>query len=269
MASDKRFSFGENWSRYLAEVDTDRVRQSADKLRELVGDLHGKSFLDVGCGSGIHSLAALTLGAQYVVSFDYDDASVKAAEQLRLCAQASNWIIQQGSVLDPDYLRSLGKFDVVYSWGALHHTGDMWRALDLVTIPCKEVLAIAIYNDQGIPTSFWKTLKRSYVHSGRVMRQLLEFATFAIIWGGSLAYHAAKLKPWAPFEKWRNYGRERGMSPWIDIVDWAGIHTKPRNPRISFRFFRIVAFACNHPSSRSVWETTNSASLGATIVRSQ
>jgi len=55
-------------------------------------------------------------------------------------------------VLDDSHLRTLGKFDIVYSWGVLHHTGQMQQALNNVLIPLADsgTLFIAIYNDQGV-----------------------------------------------------------------------------------------------------------------------
>jgi SAM-dependent methyltransferase len=220
---DPRFAFGENWKRFLAVVDEERILQAANQLTEMLGDLKGKAFLDVGCGSGIQSLAAVRLGASRVVSFDYDLQCVACTRELkRRFASSAHWDIQQGSALDESYMRSLGAFDIVYSWGVLHHTGDMWKALDLVTIPVRNKLMIAIYNDQGWQSRLWKTLKRRYVGSGKLVRKALELATFAIMWGGSLAYYTVKLRPWITISKWRNYSRNRGMSAWSDLVDWAG-----------------------------------------------
>ncbi len=79
-----------------------------------------------------------------------------------------NWIIEAGSILDVDYVRSLGQFDIVYAWGSLHHTGEMWRAIENATLPVaqKGVLWIAIYNDQGRISRYWKRMKQLY-YSGR------------------------------------------------------------------------------------------------------
>ncbi len=122
----EHFQFGENWTRFLTLVDDDRIAQAAARLSEILGDIRGKSFLDVGSGSGIHSLAALHLGACRVFSFDYDTKSVACTAELKLrFAPMAEWRVEPGSALDEGYLRSLGQFDIVFAWGVLHHTGAM------------------------------------------------------------------------------------------------------------------------------------------------
>ena len=104
------------------------------RLNAALGDLTGKSFLDIGCGSGVHSLAAIRLGASRVHSFDFDQQSVQCTRATKLqFAPGASWEIESGSALDQNYLKALGYFDVIYSWGVLHHTGDMWRALDVLS----------------------------------------------------------------------------------------------------------------------------------------
>src|SRR5436305_9561344 len=73
-----RFAFGENWQRFLRVVDEERVATAGAALQSMLGseEISGRSFLDVGCGSGLSSLAAVRCGASRVHSFDYDPASV-------------------------------------------------------------------------------------------------------------------------------------------------------------------------------------------------
>jgi len=112
--SEIRFEFGANWARYLSVVSEKHIESAAEKLSAWLGDLRGKSFLDVGCGSGIHSVAALKLGASRVVSFDYDPLSVGCAQEMkRRFAPGAKWTIERGSALDEAHLRSLGRFDCV------------------------------------------------------------------------------------------------------------------------------------------------------------
>lgn len=135
----QRFAFGQNWSNFLRTLDDERILEAERSLKQMleVESLRDKRFVDVGSGSGLFSLAARRLGAS-VHSFDYDPQSVACTSELkrRFFPGDPQWTVEEGSVLDDDYLASLGRFDVVYSWGVLHHTGAMWKALENVTHLC-------------------------------------------------------------------------------------------------------------------------------------
>ncbi len=132
VARGERFTFGRNWASFLQTLDESRIEQAELSLKTLLRleSLDGLRFLDAGSGSGLFSLAARRLGAT-VVSFDFDPQSVACTEELRrrFFPDSPDWSVLQGSVLDSSFLSSLGRFDVVYSWGVLHHTGQMWKAL--------------------------------------------------------------------------------------------------------------------------------------------
>lgn len=221
----RRFAFGRNWRSYLRRVGDAQIEAAEASLRDFleVDELSGVRFLDIGSGSGLFSLAARRLGAR-VHSFDYDPDSVACARELRtrFFPDDPDWRIEQGSVLDDRYMASLGQADVVYSWGVLHHTGDMWRAMDLAAarVAVGGKLFIAIYNDQGGASRRWTTVKRLYNRSPAPGRAMLVF--------GAGAYFAARRvaaqivggrgrakRPAAASER-------RGMDRWHDLVDWVG-----------------------------------------------
>jgi SAM-dependent methyltransferase len=221
-----RFEFGENWSAFIDHVDVRRISIAETSLRTMLSteSLAGMRFADVGCGSGLFSLAAADLGAN-VHSFDVDPQSVNATRHLkdRYRPDDSCWSIEQASVLDREYLRRLGQFDVVYSWGVLHHTGDMWRALahvaDLVAVGGH--LFISIYNDQGRPSQRWRLVKRAYNELGPLGRRLLLTACGVRLFLPSMVRAAVSARsPTSVLKK--DDVRARGMSPWHDLIDWVG-----------------------------------------------
>jgi 2-polyprenyl-6-hydroxyphenyl methylase/3-demethylubiquinone-9 3-methyltransferase len=226
-AGEARFEFGANWQRFLSVLSDERIASAEASLREMLGEgaLGGRSFLDVGCGSGLFSLAARRLGAR-VHSFDYDPKSVACAQALRTryFDRDAGWTVEQGSALDSGYLERLGRFDVVYAWGVLHHTGRMWDAVDLVArrVAPGGLFFVALYNDQGARSRFWRGVKRTYVALPRPLQvpfALLAVAPFELY---AFARALARGDPGGYVRTWTQYWQGRGMSKWHDIQDWVG-----------------------------------------------
>ena len=240
----ERFGFGDNWARFLREVDEENITAAVASLKSALGrDLAGLRFLDAGCGSGLFSLAAHRLGA-HVVSFDFDESSVRCAEQLRSrFAEADRtWEVLQGSVLDEDFVVGLRGFDVVYSWGVLHHTGDMWRAFDLVDKAVRPggQLFLAIYNDQGLPSLGWAEVKRRYNAAGPGGRQVMLAAANSYF---GLRRVAKRLFEPAGAAT----ARPRGMVVGTDLVDWVGGYPfEVAKPEQVFAFYRDRGYDLQH-----------------------
>ena len=178
-------------------------------------------------------------------SFDYDPQSVACAQELRrrYFPESSQWNIEQGSVLDSSYLHRLGQFDVVYSWGVLHHTGQMWQALENVIAPVRPngKLFIAIYNDQGRRSRLWRKVKERYCR-GLVWRVPIvgAFGFYVIVAGfikDILIVHRS------PLARYREYKLNRGMSYFTDVLDWLGGYPyEVAKPEAIFDFFRARGF---------------------------
>lgn len=246
----ERFEFGTNWARFLEVLNDERIAQAEKSLREMlsINDLHGKSFLDIGSGSGLFSLAARRLGAT-VRSFDYDPKSVICTQELRrrYFPDDRQWVIESGSILDRGYLSILGQFDVVYSWGVLHHTGAMWEALENIVslVTSGGRIYIAIYNDQGRPSLMWKRIKKIYCAAPSPLRNAVLLLAFARLWGPTIV---RDLLNGQPSKTWRHYGNGqggsgRGMSPWRDVVDWVGGYPfEVAKPEEIFNFYRDRGF---------------------------
>lgn len=219
-----RFEFGSNWRSFLSLLDERRIEESVRAIQVSLqrDDLTGLNILDIGSGSGLSSLAMHRMGAN-VTSFDYDEISVSCTRELRekFAGGSDTWNVMQGSVLDDEFMSRLGTYDIVYAWGVLHHTGAMWRAVELSAerVSHNGRLLIALYNDQGWRSRAWLHIKRAYC-SGALGRATVKglfyplFAAYAL----SLDIRHRQM----PGSHARNYAERRGMSLIHDWRDWLG-----------------------------------------------
>lgn len=245
IAAGERFAFGKNWLRFLGGLDEWRIDAAVASVRKLTGldTLAGKRFLDIGSGSGLFSLAAMRLGASGVFSFDYDPDSVRCGLELKARFFPGNdrWCIAEGSVLDEPFLGTLGTFDIVYAWGVLHHTGDMYRAFanTAALVAPAGLLAIAIYNDQGWKSRAWRQVKAAYCRTPGVLRPLLYTPVVILFELKCIAGDIVRGR--SPRSRWRSAAR--GMNPWHDWIDWLGGYPfEVATPEAVFDFFHANGF---------------------------
>jgi SAM-dependent methyltransferase len=227
--SELRFAFGKNWQNFVDTcMQNQRITNAVNIIKHLLNaqNLQTKTFLDIGCGSGLFSLAAYLLGAEKVMSFDYDPDSVQASIRLRerMDISAKKWEIFRGSILDKNFYVTLERADIVYSRGVLYHTGAMWQALDNAIACLKPggMLAISIYNNVEKRlggSTFWWRVKRTYNQSSKIVQNLMEY-TYVVYFCLGVAITLRN-----PFKIIDGYGSDastRGMDFWHNVRDWVG-----------------------------------------------
>ena len=214
-----RFGFGRNWLDYQTSIDKERILGARRDIEQWLGttSLAGLRVLDIGSGSGLHSFCMHAMGARELVSFDYDTDSVTATREFHSRAGApASWTVTQGSVLDTDFLESLGTFDLVYSWGVLHHTGQMWQAIANAMTRVKQdgMFFISIYS-KGPAFAADLDLKQRYHRASLSGKRKMEFDWIR-------GQYEQRARSGQVPEGWWSEGRERGMDAYYDLVDWLG-----------------------------------------------
>ncbi len=212
---ESHFAFGENWASYAGLIDEERLAEAEGGLERLLGadGLRGRSFLDIGCGSGLHAAAAARLGATRILALDLDPLSVATTrEVLRRYGQGVAAEVSEMSVLDlePD---AVGTFDVVYSWGVLHHTGAMHEAIRKAAgvVPPGGIFAFALYRRTRL-CRLWTREKRWYTAASpraQMSARRVYIGLYRLHLRRRFRDHVA------------NY-RGRGMDFYHDVHDWMG-----------------------------------------------
>jgi 2-polyprenyl-6-hydroxyphenyl methylase/3-demethylubiquinone-9 3-methyltransferase len=268
VSDTERFEFGRNWQqfveRHYSQNAVDVSRSHLLKFLERP-DLAGLRILDIGCGSGLHSMAMFQARAASIHSFDYDPDSVAATKLLHEKAGSpATWTFQQGSVLDDTFMASLPTYDLVYSWGVLHHTGNVWKAIDLAAsrVAAGGLFYIALYSaevQKDPPPEFWLEVKQRYVKASRLERRRMDWW---YVWRFMMRRNPARL----PLVLWQMLQRRRvrGMNLFTDIRDWLGgwpmefVWDAEAVKFVEDRGFRLKAIATGEANTEFLFERTAS-----------
>lgn len=215
------FDFGSNWKAYSRSMlNEDRLNEATTDLIALVGAeaLQGATFLDIGCGSGLHSLAAARAGAVRVDGFDVNPNSIECSleNRARFQEELPDEVVphfELKDVLQDTEIIKLPEYDIVYSWGVLHHTGNMLAAMRNAASrvnPEKGMLVLALYNRHWT-SPIWAKIKAFYNACPRLVKMLLNWIFVPIMFvGAAISTRSNPLK------------KQRGMHFYYDVVDWIG-----------------------------------------------
>lgn len=213
------FSFGENWKKYLNSLTIEKIQIAKQSLKDFLGNITGKTCIDIGSGSGIFSYSMYALGAKEVTSIDNDPFSVQCTNYLKSKVKSpERWNIYQGSILDKIFISQISRYDIVYSWGVLHHTGNMWEAIKNAASLVNDngILYLAIYNKTK-SSRFWLKVKKIYNLSPKIGKIFMNFLLFA-----EMYFILPLLSLKNPLIRLKNYKKKRAMDPMTDVKDWLG-----------------------------------------------
>lgn len=240
LSSESHFAFGKNWLDYSSKIDEGKINQAIKDLKKISGmeSFEGLSFLDIGCGSGLHSLAAIRMGASRVFGVDIDKDSVEASRQtIARFASNSNAEFKVLSVFNM-HAKTCGAFDVVYSWGVLHHTGDMYRALNCAAslVAPNGLLLIALYR-KTLLCGLWRHVKNWYASAAPKSQKRARDVFIGM-------HRLIKLIQGDSLERYiKAYDSNRGMDYFNDVHDWmGGFPYESISPNECREFFTSLGF---------------------------
>ena len=193
---------------------------------------------------------AYKLGAKSILSLDIDENSIACCQRLKQSiGDPNNWQIVQASILDDVFISSLGKFDFVYSWGVLHHTGQMWKAIKNASnlVADQGYFCIAIYNkSEGLNiypdfrfgnSQFWLLEKKFYISLPRFIQSIINFCCMSIL---ILIYLVTFNNPLKIIKGHKSF---RGMTWETSIIDWLGGYPYEfANTEEIFKFIKPLGF---------------------------
>jgi SAM-dependent methyltransferase len=221
LKNKKHFAFGKNWELYSRQINSSHIESSKKDLIGLIQleSLQGMSVLDIGSGSGVHSLSMMLLGCKDLVALDYDPDSVSTTNRV-LSGKSFKGDFQ---VIQADILKHIpgidGRtFDLVYSWGVLHHTGDMMKGIDrsISYVKPGALIALALYRKTLLCT-FWRIEKFLYSKSPKILQSLFQ-KTYEFVFGLGI-----KIKTGQSLRAYKlSYFQKRGMDFSRDVHDWLG-----------------------------------------------
>ena len=245
-----QFNFGQNWKEFSAHALTEEKMAAAriDFSNLLHEDLTSKTFLDIGFGQGMSLLLATESNAK-TFGCDINPICKEVLEHNKSTyfkpLTEKQIPVVVGSILDKPVVEEIkkmtpdGKFDIVHSWGVLHHTGNMTLAIENAASLVKEngTLVLALYNRHWTSPT-WLFIKWLYCKSPKFLQQLMIWLFYPIIWLAKFMVTGKNPKQ-----------QQRGMDFFYNIIDWVGGYpyeyetveeTKNRMKKMGFECLKAI-----------------------------